>query len=167
MFAHLVLGAFIGAAAIRFAARRRYGFGGGCGRGFHGRGFYGHGFHHRGRHFFGLVRDLGLSREQVAGLKEVWLSGRGAVAAVRASGAQGLHALYEAATSEPLDRARLDEAARAHGAESAKAAVTLAEAVARAHEILTPEQRAKVREHLGRAGGGGAPGWRGDGPYRV
>jgi Spy/CpxP family protein refolding chaperone len=165
MFGHVVLGVLLGAGAARFIARRRFHHGGrGCG---FGHGF--HGFHGRGRRFF-WIKDLGLSGEQVAALKEVWLSGRGAIARLRASGFQGLHALFEAATSEPLDRARLDEAARRHGDEGGEAARALADAVARAHEILTPEQRAKLRAQIGRGGGGGGGGggWGGgDGPYRT
>ena len=167
MFGHVVLGVLIGAAASRFAMRRRLGFhrwGGGCG--------FRHGFHHfggRGRRFFWIVRDLGLSSEQVSALKEVWLAGRGAIARMRATGFQGMHALFEAATSEPLDRVRLEEAARRHGDESGAAAKALVDAVARAHEILTPEQRAKLRTHFGYAGGGfgGGVGGVGDGPYRT
>jgi len=171
MFGHLVLGLFLGAAATRFIARRRF-HGGGCGfrhRGWHG-GFNGFG-HGRGRRMFWLIRELGLSGEQVSQLKEVWLSGRGAVASMRANAFQSLHAVWEVASAEPLDRARLEEAARRHGEESTQAARAIADAVARVYEVLTPEQRAKVRAHLGQmagGGGGGWPGWRGgDGPYRT
>jgi Spy/CpxP family protein refolding chaperone len=77
-----------------------------------------------------------------------------------------MHALWEAASSEPLDRAKLDEAARRHADDHGQAARQLADAVARAYEILTPEQRAKVRAHFGQmAGGGGNP--PGAGPYRT
>ncbi len=78
--------------------------------------------------------------------------------------------LVDVATAEPLDRARLDELAARHGETQGKVARELAAAVARAHEILRPEQRAKVRELIERAGlwrfahGRGKPPT--EGPYR-
>jgi Spy/CpxP family protein refolding chaperone len=175
MFGHLALGIILGAMLGRaFAWRRRFGFG--CGGGWRRHGFghgcHGHG-HGRARRLFWLFRELGLSGEQIGELKTVWLSARGAVAAMRASGFQSLHALYEAAQSEPLDRVRLEETARRHADDHGQAARHIADAVARAHEILTPEQRAKLRAHLGQMGWGpggpggspGGPGF-GAGPYR-
>ncbi len=157
MLGYLVLGVLLGAFAARLVHHRHH-----CA----GHGWHGHRCHRgRGRRLFWLVHELGLSGEQVAGLKEAWLSGRGAIARVRAGGFEGLHALWEAAAGEPLDRAKLDEAARRYGDDCALAARALGDAVARAHDILTPEQRAKLRARLGRSMEGG---WRGgDGPYRT
>ena len=166
----VVLGAFIGFAASRAMRRAhwRHHFGGGCGHGWGGhhwgRGFGGFGFGGP-RRMWWLLRELDLSHEQVAKLKNVWLSARGAVASVRASRFEAAHAAIGAALAEPFDKARLDDVARKLADEQGQAARDLADAIARALEILTPEQRAKIRERFGRFGaglGGGPDG----GPYR-
>ena len=67
--------------------------------------------------------------------------------------------------ADPFDKARLDDVARKLADEHGQAARDLADAIGRAVEILTPEQRAKIRERFGRFGaglGGGPDG----GPYR-
>lgn len=166
----VVLGAFLGFAASRAMRRAHYRHHfGGCGA-------FGHGWggHHWGRGFAGfggprrmwwLLRELDPSHEQVAKLKNVWLSARGAVASVRASRFEAAHGAIGAALAEPFDKARLDDVARKLADEQGQAARDLSDAIARALEILTPEQRAKIRERFGRFGaglGGGPDG----GPYR-
>ena len=170
----VVLGAFLGFAASRAMRRAHYRHHfGGCGRfggfGHHwggfGRGFGGFGGLGGPRRMWWLLRELDLSHEQVAKLKSVWLSARGAVASVRASRFEAAHAAIGAALAEPFDKARLDDVARKLADEQGQAARDLADAIARALEILTPEQRAKIRERFGRFGaglGGGPDG----GPYR-
>src|SRR5262249_14332809 len=91
--------------------------------------------------------------------------GGGAVAGVRASRFEAAHAAIGAALAEPFDKVRLDDVARKLADEQGQAARDVADAIARALEILTPEQRAKIREGFGRFGarlGGGREG----GPYR-
>jgi Spy/CpxP family protein refolding chaperone len=169
----VALGILFGVAASRFARHHRghhHGFGGGC-RARHGmRGPFGMGHRFGGpRRLFWLVRDLDLSAEQVRALKDDWLKGRGAVAQVRASGFEAAHAALGAALAEPFDRARIDDAARRHIDTHAQAARDLADAVSHAIEVLTPEQRAKLRERYAQinadppARGGGGPA---GGPYR-
>lgn len=173
----VVLGAFLGFAASRAMRRAhfRHHFGG-CGHGFGGHGFGGHhwggfgrglgGFRFGGpRRMWWLLRELDLSHDQVAKLKNVWLSARGAVASVRASRFEAAHAAIGAALTEPFDKARLDDVARKLSDEQGQAARDLSDAIARALEILTPEQRAKIRERFGRFGAGLGGGPEG-GPYR-
>jgi len=125
----------------------------------------GHGWRH-GR-WPRLLRELGLTPEQLEALRPVWLSARSAVAELRFSHIQAAHALGSAAFAEPLDRARLDQIAERHADDQARAGRDLVQALARAHEVLTPEQRARLRARLswlGFAPPGGFTG--GDGPYR-
>jgi Spy/CpxP family protein refolding chaperone len=167
----VVLGVFLGLAASR-AARRRFFYRhmhGGCDRFGHRGPFWmgGHGWGGFGgpRRMWWLFRELDLSHEQIVKLKNVWLDARGAVASVRASRFEAAHAAIGAALAEPFDKARLDDVARKLGDEQGKAAHDVADAIARGLEILTPEQRAKIRERFGRFGagmGGGPDG----GPYR-
>jgi Spy/CpxP family protein refolding chaperone len=166
----VVLGAFLGFAASRVMRHRHFGHHfGGCGRFRHGGPFFMGGHHWGGfggpRRMFWLLRELDLSREQVGQLKTVWLNARGAVASVRASRFEAAHAAIGAALAEPFDKARLDDVARKLADDQGQAARDLSDAIARALEILTPEQRAKIRERFGRFGagmGGGPDG----GPYR-
>ena len=167
----VVLGAFLGFAASR-AMRRAYwrhhfgGCGGGFGHWGHHWGGFGRGFGFGGpRRMWWLLRELDLSHEQVGKLKQIWLSARGAVASVRASRFEAAHGAIGAALADPFDKARLDDVARKLADEHGQAARDLADAIGRAVEILTPEQRAKIRERFGRFGaglGGGPDG----GPYR-
>jgi len=175
----ILLGAFLGVAVSRAIRWRRFHhhFHGGCGRmgagpwGFRGFGRHGgFGGHGMGRQVFWLVRDLGLSTEQVSVLKDAWLKGRGAVASVRASGLEAVHAVLDTALAEPFDRSRLEDAARRHSDASGQAARDLALAIAAGVEVLTPEQRAKIRERFGRfgsdLGAGRGPFGPDGGPYR-
>jgi Spy/CpxP family protein refolding chaperone len=174
----VILGAFIGLAASRAIRRHRFGHHhGGCGRfrhgfgGFGGFGF-GHGFGHGfmggpgfGRRAFFFLRELELSREQVGQLRQVYLGAKNAISSVRASRFEAVHGAIDAALAEPFDRTRVEDVAKKLGDDQGQAARELGDAIARGLEILTPEQRAKIRERFGRFGagmGGGPDG----GPYR-
>src|SRR5262245_10815154 len=137
MILKIALGVLIGAAAARWIRRRRCGghFGWHHGR-CHGRG--------GGRRLFWLARDLDLTPEQVDALRPLWLSARNAMGSLRFSHLQSAHALFTAATAEPLDRARLDQVAERHAQDQAQAGRDLVDAVAKVHEVLTPEQREKL-----------------------
>ncbi len=169
----LLLGILVGFLVVRLLHRRRWG------AGWHGwhRGCGGHGFGWRagwhagnGRRFFRMLRQLELDPRQRDELKEVWLSARRGFDDARYGRWRSLADLLQVATAEPLDRARLDELAARHAESQGTVARGIAAAVARAHEILRPEQRAKLRELIERAGlwrferGEGTP--PGDGPYR-
>jgi Spy/CpxP family protein refolding chaperone len=163
----VVLGIFLGMAAARAMRWRRFGhhFHGGCGRFRHGAPFWMGGFGIRRAFWF--VRDLDLSPEQVSRLKQAWLLARGAIASVKATRLEVAHGVMAAALAEPFDRARLDDAARKLADENSRAAHDVADALAQAIEVLTPEQRAKLRERFARHGiGFGGPVGPDAGPYR-
>jgi Spy/CpxP family protein refolding chaperone len=172
---HFIGPVFLGIFIALFARRAlrwhhfHHGFHGGCGRMGSGPwGFRGP-FGWRGggpRQIFWFVRELELSPAQVTELKDAWLKGRGAVASVRASGLEAAHAVFDAALAEPFDRARVDDAARRHTDHHAQAARDLSDAISRAVDVLTPEQRQKVRERFARYGTGGWATGPGVGPYR-
>jgi Spy/CpxP family protein refolding chaperone len=107
---------------------------------------------------------------QVRALKVAWLKGRNAVAGMRASKIEGLHALVQAALAEPVDRAELDETARRFADDQGQAARDLVEALDAALTVLTPEQKEKLRARFGRFGTsfgtGRGPFGPDNGPYR-
>jgi Spy/CpxP family protein refolding chaperone len=154
----VLLGILIGIAIARLIRRWRA-WHGGCG--WRGRR------HHR---VFWALRELDLDPRQKDELQEVWHKVRRTVGDVQVGRWRAMSDLVEAATAEPLDRARLDELAARHADTHARAAREVGEAVTRVHEVLRPEQRSRLRELVERAGL-----WRfprhaapppGDGPYR-
>ncbi len=170
MVLKIVLGIVLGTLLARWIRRRR------CRRVRVGVGFGGlrrlrrhlghHGFHGPG--LFLLARDLRLTPEQVTRLRPLWLSGRDALARARWSQGEAVHGLLSAVASEPLERTRLEAVAARHAEEQAQAGRDLVDAIAAASEILTPEQRDRLRARLGWSSGAESPPFGGgDGPYRT
>jgi Spy/CpxP family protein refolding chaperone len=171
MFAHVALGILAGAALVRFVHRRHHGRGMSC----HGGHRFG-GWHrggHKARHVFWLIRDLDLTRDQVRDLREVWHTAHEARAKLQYAKFEGVQELVTAATSEPLDKTALEETAARYVEAQTAGAKQIVNAVAKLHEVLTPDQRAKLRTHLTFFGfrnpphEGPAPSGPGAGPYRV
>jgi Spy/CpxP family protein refolding chaperone len=163
----------LGGLAIGRAIRRRrwrrmhgHGFGFGC----HGHGHGHHGWHHGwhrgwggGRRLFWLYRELNLDPQQQEEVKSLFLKLRTTFGAATFGAMRDLNTLFDVATAEPFDRARLAELAARHTDAHAQAARDMADAIARLHEILRPEQREKLRSFLGASSPAGAPGAN---PYR-
>lgn len=163
----ILVGVLVAKVVRRAVWRHRFGgshggpFGGGCG--WRRRGG-------RGARFMWMMNELELDPRQKDELGAVWMSLRQAIGAAQVARWRGMSDVVEAATAEPLDRARLDEVAAHYGEAQSKMAQEMAAAIARAHESLRPEQRGRLRELVERAGlwrfsrGGGTP--PSSGPYR-
>jgi Spy/CpxP family protein refolding chaperone len=145
----VLLGILIGVAVVRIIRHLRWRhahghpffFGGRCGRG--------------RRHIHRLMwalRELDLDPRQKDELQEVWHRLRRTVGDVQVGRWRTMSDVVEAATGEPLDRAKLDELAARHTETQAKAAREVVDTIARVHEVLRPEQRARLRELVERAG---------------
>ena len=128
----IVLGALGGFAAVSAIARLR-----------HRR----HGFGRRGpRGIFFSLRRLGLDRRQ---REEVWHVADGvrrAAGDLRFGKWRGLATAAEALGDETFDRARVEAEADSQLAKMTELRKTVVDGLAKIHAILTPEQRARVRE---------------------
>jgi len=152
MFLKIVLGALAAAAIVKLIHHRRWH------RGWHG-GWHGCRFHRgwgwrHGRAFFfhRIGRHLDLDENQRSEVerlvREVHDVGSSLHSARRKAAAEAV----AAAVREPLDPAELDAVADRFGAQNAEAARGVARALGRLHQILSPEQRAKLRDLLDRFG---------------
>jgi Spy/CpxP family protein refolding chaperone len=102
---------------------------------------------HGGGRWFRLARRLELDQEQRGELYELMRELRQAARPLRRD---GLRAAVEAVAAPQFDRTRIEQAA---GALRSR----LVEALERAHEILRPEQRARLAELVGGFGFDGGP----------
>jgi Spy/CpxP family protein refolding chaperone len=129
----ILLGVLIGIVAARLLRRR-------CGH-MH---MHGHG---RGglRRWFWRLRRLGLDRDQLDQVEQVWRDASEPLRAVPFGRWRIMSEVMDLASAETLDRARLDELAAKWTDMHAQAARAAADAVARLHDILRPEQREKLR----------------------
>jgi Spy/CpxP family protein refolding chaperone len=117
-----------------------------------------------------VLRELDLDPRQQDQLKEVWHKMRRTIGDAQFGRWRAMSELVDLSTADPLDRAKLDELAARHGETQTRAAREVAAAVAEVHDALRPEQRARLRELVERAGlwrfpraSASAPS---DGPYR-
>jgi Spy/CpxP family protein refolding chaperone len=166
-----LLGILVGAMIFGVMRRRRWRHGHGWGHrlGHHRWG----GFGCRGhlRRGWWVLRELDLDPRQKDELGALWLSARRAIGEAQLARWRSMSDVADAAVADPLDPARLEELATRHADTQSKLARDVTSAIARLHEILRPEQRARLRELIERAGlwrfsssPAGAP--PSDGPYR-
>jgi len=155
MFPGLLIGVLGGFAAARFASRRLHGRRGyrGCG------GSLGPRFGLR--RLFSIARQLDLDREQRRVLEEVAHQVRRAAGDARFESRGSLDALLESVAADSFDRARIEQLAAERGQSIGRVKDELVDGLARIHEVLRPEQRAKLRDLLG-----AAPPRESEGPYR-
>ncbi len=125
----ILVGVLIGVLASRLIRRR-------CWR-HHGR---------RGpRGMFWRLRRLGLDRDQLDQVEQVWRDATEPLRAVPFGRWRIMNEVMDVAMADTLDRARLDELVAKWTDMHAQAARAAADAVARLHDILRPEQREKLR----------------------
>jgi Spy/CpxP family protein refolding chaperone len=154
MFFHpLLLGLLGGVVGAKLVARRHFGW---------------HRHHHhfgRGRSWFRAVRSLGLDRRQKEELWSIAGELRESFGAVRMGGFQGIDSLVDAVTGDTFDKAGVEAVAQKQGDAVASLRDKMVRAAERVHQILTPEQRQRLREMIG--GGGAGPTGPDFGPYRT
>lgn len=146
----LLLGLLGGVIGAKLVTRHRFG-----GWGFRGR-------HHR----FGMFRavhSLGLDRSQKEELWAIAREVKQSFGDVRFGGMQGIDTLLEAVTADSFDKSSVEAAAQKQGDAVAALREKLVRAAEKVHQILTPEQRARLRSMIGGGFGGGPAG----GPYRT
>ena len=117
-----------------------------------------------------FLNELDLDPRQRDELSAIWLEARRTIGEMQVNRWRSMTELADLASADPLDKEKLDVLATAHGEVHQKAAQSIATAVARIHAALRPEQRARLRELIERAGlwrfsrpAATAPA---DGPYR-
>lgn len=163
MLPHIILGAVGGFAAARWLGRaRRQGCGG-------RRGFGAWRRHGLGgpRMFFRLLRDLNLDRAQWKEVEALFHSLRHDVDALHFGRARGVVDLAGAFGVEAFDRAQAEAAVSRHAETQNQLGQGITQALARLHEILTPEQRQRLRALLDERFGPAAPApAQSEGPYR-
>jgi Spy/CpxP family protein refolding chaperone len=144
MIPGLLIGALGGYAAARLATRRFRG-GAGC-----------HGRHHRGygfgpRALWGALRRLDLTRAQRREIEEVVHRVRRSLGDLRFGARGSVEELVGTLAADDFDRARAEQAAARPGEMAAQVKSEIVDGLARIHAVLTPEQRARLRELLGEA----------------
>jgi Spy/CpxP family protein refolding chaperone len=128
--------------ARHFGGHGHHGFG----QGFVGHGFGGRGF--GGRGFFAL-RRLGLDREQREQVWSVVGDVKRTIHDVRADRARGFRAAARAVSEPTFDRARVEAEANRFGEALTRVRAAMVDGLERVHAILTPEQRARLRDLTG------------------
>ncbi|HKA89759.1 MAG TPA: periplasmic heavy metal sensor [Haliangiales bacterium] len=103
---------------------------------------------HGPRHMFWKLRRLGLDRDQLDQVEQLWRDTGEPLRAVRFGRWRLLHEVMDLAQADTLDRARLDELATKWTDMHAQAAKAAVDAVVRIHDILRPEQREKLRNFV-------------------
>jgi Spy/CpxP family protein refolding chaperone len=160
---HIILGAVGGFAAARWIARTRR-------QDCTGRRGFGAWRRHGGggpRMFFRLLRELHLDRAQWKEVETLFHSLRHDFDALRFGQTRGIVDLAGAFGVEQFDRARAEEAVARHTEAETQLGQGIAGAFARLHEILTPEQRQRLRAILDERFGPAAPApGPSEGPYR-
>ena len=122
--------------------------------------------HGRWRHRGGgwhIVRQLGLSWGQKRQLWEVASQVRGAASELRRAHWGALGEVGELLASDDFNRTAAEELGARQTQNWERLREQVIAGLERAHQILTPEQRTKLREHLGVMSNGGE----GFGPYRT
>jgi Spy/CpxP family protein refolding chaperone len=122
--------------------------------------------------FWWVMRELDLDRTQ---RRELWALASDIRVSFRTfqwDGLDDLESALDITTAESFDRARLEEIAAQREGGLAEVRRKLVDALEKAHKILRPEQRVKLREILARfghfgGGGGFRPAPAGGGPYRI
>jgi Spy/CpxP family protein refolding chaperone len=145
----LLLGLLGGVIGAKLVTRHRFG-----------------GWGHRGHHRFGMfraVRSLGLDRSQKEELWAIAREVKQSFGDVRFGGMQGIDTLLEAVTADTFDKPSVEAAAKKQGDAVVALREKLVGAAEKVHQILTPEQRARLRSMLGGGWAGGPAG----GPYRT
>jgi Spy/CpxP family protein refolding chaperone len=107
---------------------------------------------------FWRLRRLGLDRDQLDQVEQVWKDASDPLRAIPFGRWRIMSEVVDLTAADTLDRARLDELAAKWADMHAQAAKAAADAVARLHDILRPEQREKLRNFAGHGPFGG--------PYR-
>lgn len=158
MFHGFFLGILGGAVAAKLWSRGRCGSGGGCGHGHGGREGWGPGWRHRhgwgrgggfgGFGLFGLLRELNLSPEQ-------WQKGQEILRELRGTLHEGKEELRSSAgpllsilATEEWNPAKAEEVAKQHDALFGRVRGSGLSALERLHQLLTPEQRERLRRFV-------------------
>jgi Spy/CpxP family protein refolding chaperone len=162
MFHALLMGAVGGALAAKLVLHRRAG--GGCGHrarfGWRAR---------RGvdpRRIFRLMRELDLSSSQRAAFEEILADLREQAGGLRDGGREAFAAIATVLGRAEFDRAAVEAEANRHTEPLGRAKEKLVDALERAHAILIPEQREKLRRLIADLRPD-EPGGPDDGPYRA
>lgn len=151
MIPQFLLGLAGGVAAGKFVSRRLRG--GGCGGGFRGGfGRFG-GFGHGGpRRFIHLMRELDLDAGQRDQVHALFGELRHAMREMRGGRFDKMEAAARAVAGETFDREKVEQLAAEQAESHAKARAKVVEALERLHAILTPAQRAVLRDFLDAGG---------------
>jgi Spy/CpxP family protein refolding chaperone len=115
------------------------------------------------RRIYRLFQELDLSQGQREAFDEIFAELKESLGGLRDEGRGGMDAVVAALTREEFDRAAVDAAAERQGHALGKLREQLVHALERAHAILIPEQREKLRQLLRLAGDPTPDG----GPYRT
>jgi Spy/CpxP family protein refolding chaperone len=151
----VLMGLIGGALAAKFILRRR--FGGGC---WHGHGHGRHSWRHRGfrpGRVIRLMHELDLSPAQKDAFEEILAELREEAGGLRDGGRSALAAAMGALGDDDFDRAAVEAAAAKQSEAFGRVRTKLIDALERAHAILIPEQREKLRRllHFERGDDGG------------
>jgi Spy/CpxP family protein refolding chaperone len=132
----IVIGALGGLAAFKLIRHFRY-------RGGHGP----HGFRRRGPgRLFWVMRELHLDRGQKKVVWDAIADVRRAAGDVRLHGLTALDELAEAVAGDEFDRAAVDRVAEEQSAALEKVKIEVVAGLEKLHNVLTPDQRARLRE---------------------
>lgn len=146
--------------AFRWRARRwGYGGGGGCGGGWGGgwgrrHGRHG-GFGYGPRQAFHLMNELELNQRQREEVKEVFSKIKESFIASRGGRVANIEAILGSVAGENFDRAKAESAIAGEGEKLAALRKEIIDGFEHVHNILTPEQREKLRSVLSRGFGFG------------
>jgi Spy/CpxP family protein refolding chaperone len=117
--------------------------------------------------FFRLLRDLNLDSAQWKEVETLFHSLRHDFDALHFGRARGVVDLAGAFGADTFDRARVEAAVARHAETQNQLGQGIASALARLHEILTPEQRQRLRAILDERFGPATPApGASEGPYR-
>jgi len=146
----IALGVLGGMVAFKLIRRMRYGGWHGHHRGGWHRGGYGW----RGRggpgRFFWIARELDLDRSQKKVVFDAIADVRKAAADVRTQGFGALDEIADAVAGEEFDHAAVDKIANDQSAAIDKVKIEIVAALEKLHNVLTPDQRGRLRELLAR-----------------
>lgn len=145
----IALGVLGGLVAFKLIRRARCGGWHGHHRGGWHRGGYGWRGRGPGRFFF-IARELDLDRSQKKVVFDAIADVRKAASDARTQGLGALDEIADAVAGEEFDHAAVDRIANDQTAALEKVKIELVAALEKLHNVLTPEQRGRLRELLAR-----------------